>query len=71
MSAPDASEEWPADWAGATRAQRRTWARLSADERLRWLEDALRFAQACGALERDRRRRAAASAPTEQPRSGP
>lgn len=71
MSAPNASEEWPADWTGATRAQRRAWAQLSADTRLRWLEDALRFAHACGALERDRQRRAAANEPPEQPRSGP
>lgn len=59
MSAdPDA---WDADWAAVSRAQRQAWAQLSADDRLRWLEDALRFAAATGALARDRRRRAAAA----------
>lgn len=45
------------DWASVSRRQHRAWARLSPDERLRWLEDALQFAHACGALTRERQRR--------------
>jgi hypothetical protein len=58
---------WPSDWDSVTRAQRRAWAATSADERLRWLEEALTFAQEAGALERDRARRAAEAAAWEGP----
>lgn len=50
-----------ADWSSLARVQRRAWSRLPADARLRWLEDALRFAHAAGVLARDRERRAAAA----------
>ena len=45
-------------WAAAEREQRRAWARTSPAERLRWLDEALRFAALSGALARDRARRA-------------
>jgi len=50
-----------ADWAAVAREQRRAWLRISPDERLRWLEDALTFAHEVGALARDRHQRAAAA----------
>lgn len=56
-----AEPTWMSDWASVTRAQRRAWQRASADERLRWLEDALTFAAEAGALTKDRERRAAAA----------
>lgn len=58
---PESSASWTADWSSLARIQRRAWSQLSADERLRWLEDALRFAQTAGALDRDRAQRAAAA----------
>lgn len=46
-------------WAWAAREQQRAWARTSPADRLRWLDEALRFALLSGALGRDRARRAA------------
>lgn len=46
-------------WASAAREQRKAWARTSPADRLRWLDEALRFAMLSGALDRDRARRAA------------
>lgn len=71
MSTSATPEEWSADWASVTREQRRAWRQTSADERLRWLEDALAFARDAGALVADRERRAAAArAWTSQPSGG-
>jgi hypothetical protein len=61
MSRADATSPWVADWAAVAREQRRAWLRISPDERLRWLEDALTFAHEVGALARDRHQRAAAA----------
>jgi hypothetical protein len=57
----DPRDEWPADWAAVTCAQRRDWAALTPAERLAWLEDALTFAHQVGALPRR----------AEAPRDGP
>ena len=46
-------------WEAAAREQRRAWAQTSPADRLRWLDEALRFAAHTGALARDRARRAA------------
>jgi hypothetical protein len=62
---------WAADWSAVAEEQLRAWSQTSADERLRWLEDALPFAQEVGALARDRRQRqAAADRWSEEPPSG-
>jgi hypothetical protein len=61
MTDSDPQQAWPADWAAVSREQRRAWRAVSPDTRLRWLEDALTFAQAAGALTRDRDRRADAA----------
>ena len=45
-------------WGSAEREQRRAWAMTSPADRLRWLDEALRFAALSGALARDRARRA-------------
>lgn len=45
-------------WEAAARVQREAWARTTPEERLRWLDEALRFAAATGALARDREQRA-------------
>jgi hypothetical protein len=54
--------EWPVSWRAAREAQFRDMARATPVQRLRWLEEALRIANASGALARaetpqDRRRR--------------
>jgi hypothetical protein len=56
MTVPD--PRWVGGWEGLAAAQREAWRGVTADDRLRWLEDALDFAAAAGALDRDRRRRA-------------
>lgn len=61
MSTSATPAEWSADWASTAREQRRAWRQTSADDRLRWLEDALAFARDAGALVADRERRAAAA----------
>jgi hypothetical protein len=63
MNQPDPAVDapWAGDWDAVAAEQRRAWLRASADLRLRWLEDALTFALDCGALARDRRRRADAA----------
>lgn len=57
VNAMDFGAEDP--WASAAREQRRAWASTSPADRLRWLDEALRFAALTGALGRDRSRRAA------------
>ena len=44
--------EWPVSWAMARQAQFRSIAASTPKQRLDWLEQALRFALACGALSR-------------------
>lgn len=61
MNASATPDEWSADWASVALEQRRAWRQTSADDRLRWLEDALAFAHDAGALVADRERRAAAA----------
>jgi hypothetical protein len=53
--------DWKRWWEELDRAQRRAWRTTTADERLRWLEEAHVFALESGALQRDRARRAAAA----------
>ena len=54
-------EGWPVSWEASRRAQIRAMARSTPAERLDWLEQSLRLAQASGALARadteERRRR--------------
>lgn len=61
MNEAEPTEPWTGDWVSLAGEQRQAWLRASADERLRWLEDALTFAYEAGALTRDRDRRAAAA----------
>lgn len=63
MTAGEDSEYEPVDggWEAAAGAQRRAWLRTTPEQRLAWLEDALAFAHTVGALDADRRRRAAAA----------
>lgn len=49
-------------WAADAEVKRRAWARLTPTQRWEWLVDALELAAATGALQRDRRRRAAEAA---------
>lgn len=56
----DTTADW--GWQANEMAKRRGWAQLTPAERLEWLDDALDFALASGALEMDRRVRAAAAA---------
>jgi len=44
--------EWPVSWEASRAAQLLDMARASPADRLRWLEEALRVAQASGALSR-------------------
>jgi hypothetical protein len=57
--ADDPTADWRGDWDEVGRVQRQAWRETTPDERLRWLEDALRFAMEAGALQRDRAGRAA------------
>lgn len=50
-----------AGYGAPSAAQRRAWAATTPAERLHWLEEAVRFAAATGALARDRAQRAAES----------
>lgn len=45
-------EDWKADFASVEREQLRASMALTPEERLQWLEDALKFAYAAGALPR-------------------
>ena len=65
MSAADGS------WEATARAQREAWARTTPEERLRWLGEALRFAAATGALDRDRAQRAEKARRFSQGRGSP
>lgn len=62
---------WAGDWDSVAAAQRRAWQHTSADDRLRWLEDALTFAYEAGALTRDRERRARVARAWAEPPSQP
>ena len=61
MGRSDESGWGPGDHEGVAAAQRQAWAQTTAGERLAWLEQALEFALASGALARDRARRAEAA----------
>lgn len=47
----ETTEDWSADWAATRARQRRRWSQTSPQQRLDWLEEALAFAAAAGALE--------------------
>jgi len=49
--------EWNVDWDEQRRWQLRSTATASPAQRLAWLEDAIRLAHQCGALDRARRNR--------------
>lgn len=51
---------WDGGWAADARRKSRSWQRLSASERLEWLDDALEFAASVGALSAERGHRAEA-----------
>ena len=48
----DSSDAWPVTWEENRRAQLEAVASATADQRVAWLEEALRLAAASGALER-------------------
>lgn len=52
MDHPDKRNEtdWPVSWSESRKAQLQAMARATPARRLEWLEQALRFAQATGAL---------------------
>lgn len=52
-------DDWQADWESARRRKLTLGLGTTPAERLRWLEEALRIAQASGALDRLRKRRQA------------
>ena len=47
-----AEHDWPVSWEASREAQFRAMARATPAQRLAWLEQALRLAQASGALSR-------------------
>ena len=47
-----AEHDWPVSWEASREAQFRAMARATPAQRLAWLEQALRMAQASGALSR-------------------
>ena len=46
----EAEDEWDASWAGTKRAQLKAALAATPDQRLAWLEEAMRLAHAAGAL---------------------
>ena len=52
------AQKWVGTWAEVEQAQLGTMLRATPEQRLAWLEDAMRLAHACGALDTER------SAPT-------
>ena len=64
-----AGEAWTGSWQTDATAKRRAWAATTPAERLAWLEDALDFALAVGALQQERRRRGATGWPSAPPQA--
>ena len=48
--AEEPESEWNATWAGTERAQLEAALAATPEQRLAWLEEAMRLAHACGAL---------------------
>ena len=57
MADSTAEEPWDGGWAANAAAKRRDWASMSPVQLLEWLDEALDFACAAGALDADRVRR--------------
>lgn len=49
----DTNHEWAGTFQDVEREQLRAWMRATPEQKLQWLEDALRFAHEAGALRRE------------------